>query len=81
MPGEVLLRVIEVTAVEPMWLLHGTGPKFRTGDSGVDYQEPLKADVKWLIEAAISLARRGLSEMPPALPEKPHKRDPKQAVE
>jgi hypothetical protein len=28
-PAEVVLRIIELTAVEPMWLLHGKGPKFR----------------------------------------------------
>lgn len=28
-PAEVVLRIIELTAVEPMWLLHGRGPKFR----------------------------------------------------
>src|SRR5690349_5332446 len=27
-PGEILLRIIELTSVEPMWLLHGTEPKF-----------------------------------------------------
>ncbi|MDB5352318.1 MAG: hypothetical protein JWN86_3565 [Planctomycetota bacterium] len=29
-PAEVLLRFIELTAVEPLWLLHGKGPKFRS---------------------------------------------------
>ncbi len=28
-PAEVVLRIIELTAVEPGWLLHGKGPKFR----------------------------------------------------
>ena len=28
-PAEVILRIIELTSVEPMWLLHGKGPKFR----------------------------------------------------
>jgi hypothetical protein len=28
-PAEVVLRIIELTAVEPTWLLHGKGPKFR----------------------------------------------------
>jgi len=27
-PGETLLKIIEVTSVEPKWLLHGTGPRF-----------------------------------------------------
>lgn len=29
-PAEVLLRFMELTSVEPLWLLHGRGPKFRT---------------------------------------------------
>ena len=28
-PAEVMLKIIELTSVEPMWLLHGKGPKFR----------------------------------------------------
>ena len=28
-PAEVVLRIIELTSVEPTWLLHGTGSKFR----------------------------------------------------
>jgi hypothetical protein len=28
-PAEVVLRIIELTSVEPGWLLHGNGPKFR----------------------------------------------------
>jgi hypothetical protein len=27
-PGEILLKIIEVTTVNPMWLLHGTGRRF-----------------------------------------------------
>jgi SOS-response transcriptional repressor LexA len=29
-PAEVLLRFLELTQVEPQWLLHGTGPVFRS---------------------------------------------------
>jgi hypothetical protein len=29
-PAEVILKIIELTAVEPVWLSHGEGPKFRT---------------------------------------------------
>jgi hypothetical protein len=29
-PAEVVLKIIELTAVEPAWLLHGKGPKFRS---------------------------------------------------
>jgi len=28
-PAEVVLKIIELTSVEPGWLLHGKGPKFR----------------------------------------------------
>lgn len=28
-PAEVILRFVELTNVEPLWLLHGRGPKFR----------------------------------------------------
>ncbi len=28
-PAEVILKIIELTAVEAVWLLHGEGPKFR----------------------------------------------------
>ena len=30
-PAEVILKIIELTSVEPSWLLHGKGPKFRQG--------------------------------------------------
>ena len=30
-PAEVILKIIELTSVEPIWLLHGKGPKFRQG--------------------------------------------------
>jgi Peptidase S24-like len=33
-PAEVVLKIIELTSVEPMWLLHGEGPKFRSGGPG-----------------------------------------------
>mgnify|MGYP001048333568 CR=1 FL=1 len=39
-PAEVVLKIIELTAVEPTWLLRGKGPKFRgvTGDERMDAQ-------------------------------------------
>jgi hypothetical protein len=33
-PAEVVLRIIELTSVEPLWLLHGQGPKFRVPRPG-----------------------------------------------
>ena len=32
-PAEVVLKIIELTSVEPTWLLHGKGPKFRPSGS------------------------------------------------
>ncbi len=32
-PAEVILKIIELTSVEAVWLLHGEGPKFRQGRS------------------------------------------------
>jgi len=34
-PGEVLLEFLEVTGIEPIWLLRGTGPKYRATTSEV----------------------------------------------
>jgi hypothetical protein len=33
-PAEVVLKLIELTSAEPMWLLHGQGPKFRAPGPG-----------------------------------------------
>lgn len=35
-PGEILLRFIEATNAEPLWLLRGDGPKFK----GMDRSRP-----------------------------------------
>ena len=32
-PAEIILRIVELTAVEPVWLLRGEGPKFRADQS------------------------------------------------
>jgi hypothetical protein len=33
-PAEVVLKIIELTSVEPVWLLHGRGPKYRQAPRG-----------------------------------------------
>ena len=33
-PGDVLLRYLELTGIEPGWLLRGAGPRFRVEASG-----------------------------------------------
>ena len=30
-PAEVILKIIELTSIEPSWLLHGKGPRYRQG--------------------------------------------------
>src|SRR3954449_1302441 len=39
-PAEILLRFLEVTTVEPYWLLHGEGPKYRVAPSHEGSQPP-----------------------------------------
>src|SRR5258708_33483114 len=31
-PAEILLQFLEVTSVEPNWLLYGSGPRYRGGE-------------------------------------------------
>jgi len=38
-PAEVLLRFVELTLVEPSWLLHGRGPRHRTAAADPDREE------------------------------------------
>src|SRR5438309_1398094 len=33
-PAEIILRIVELTAVEAVWLLRGEGPKFRSNATG-----------------------------------------------
>lgn len=59
-PGEVILRFMELTAVEPMWLLHGREPKFRRGGSlGLSTGETGPAPVQSLLLAALELLESG----------------------
>lgn len=43
-PAEVILWVIELTSVDPMWLLHGAGPTYRKLD---DSTGPYGKSVPW----------------------------------
>ncbi|MBX6313514.1 MAG: XRE family transcriptional regulator [Isosphaeraceae bacterium] len=75
-PAEVLLRFLELTSVEPLWLLYGKGPKYRVAppmgaETGL-------ASVEELLRAA--LERLGQREAAgPRLPVRPataHPEDP-----
>lgn len=63
-PAEVLLRFVELTSVEPMWLLHGKGPKYRLTPPTL---EDDTATVPALLRTALErLERRG--SRPEAVP-------------
>jgi hypothetical protein len=67
-PGEVILRLIELTNVEPIWLLYGTGPKYR-----VDERTPADpwAAAAGLIHVALErLGPEPVSSLCPASPPK-----------
>lgn len=57
-PAEVILKTIELTSVEPLWLLHGTGPKYRRGDEASWVEFEPGAAARQLIRTALELAER-----------------------
>jgi hypothetical protein len=55
-PGPLILRIIVETSVEPAWLLHGTGPKFRRDKSPMrDKLHQRAIGVSSLIRTALGL--------------------------
>jgi SOS-response transcriptional repressor LexA len=63
-PAEVLLRFVELTNVEPMWLLHGRGPQYREA-------QPADANddsVESLLRTALRRLERGV--VPPERPDR-----------
>jgi hypothetical protein len=59
-PAEVVLRIIELTAVEPMWLLHGKGPKFRPKPiEDYDLLPNSKRSVGSLLRTALQILEQG----------------------
>ncbi len=55
-PAEVILKIIELTAIEPSWLLHGKGPKFRQGaPERRDLGSPPAMTVGALLRTALQL--------------------------
>jgi hypothetical protein len=58
-PGEILLKIIEVTSVEPMWLLRGTGPRF--SDARRESNETLPPPAS---KAGVAAASAAKSEIP-----------------
>ena len=52
-PAEVLLKFMELTSVEPMWLLHGQGEKFRAAASAGAPTAEASAPVEALLRTAL----------------------------
>jgi hypothetical protein len=64
-PAEVILRIIELTSVEPMWLLHGKGPKFRS--AGPERREATVGpgvSVGSLLRTALHMLEQGETQPP-----------------
>jgi hypothetical protein len=61
-PAEVVLKIIELTSVEPMWLLHGQGPKYRTARPGhPEAAAGSGVSVGALLRTALSILENGES--------------------
>jgi hypothetical protein len=59
-PAEVVLRIIELTSVEPTWLLHGKGAKFRhLRSERRDVSSPPAMTVGALLRTALQLLEDG----------------------
>jgi hypothetical protein len=67
-PAEVLLRFIEQTGVNPMWLAHGEGPKYR--DRHEDRLIPAMTPAE-LIRRSLEQVERSASEVVVVAPENP----------
>jgi hypothetical protein len=68
-PAEIILKVINVTLVEPRWLLNGNGPKFRHARTEhVETTFPNQSALRALLRAALDLLekRESLSAGPKA---------------
>src|SRR5215213_1486068 len=70
-PGEVILRFVELTGVDPIWLLHGEGPRFRTSPPPVKSTAVSEHSVQAFLSRALQpLSRKGqrddsIAERPP----------------
>jgi hypothetical protein len=61
-PAEVVLSIIELTSVEPNWLMYGTGPKYRLmKPENSNEASPLRVKVCALLREALELLERGSS--------------------
>ena len=49
-PGEVLLRFLTITDTEPLWLLGGDGPKYRTPEQAAPAMPGTHGDLDHLLK-------------------------------
>src|SRR5262245_56738027 len=65
-PAEVVLKIIELTSVEPAWLLHGKGPRFRhhSRSERRDMVSPPVVTVGDLLRTALQLLEKQESAAP-----------------
>src|SRR5437764_1674464 len=64
-PAEVILKIIELTNVEPMWLLHGQGPKYRAaGPERRESPAGSEDSVGTLLRKALHLLEQGETSPP-----------------
>src|SRR4051794_28436035 len=49
-PAEVMLKFVELTSVEPAWLLHGKGPKFRETSPALGATDSVEALLRTALE-------------------------------
>ena len=61
-PAEILLRFLELTSVEPTWLLHGEGPKYRRNRDTATADSAGSGDVTGLLRLALDLLEDGRPE-------------------
>ena len=55
-PAEIILRIVEITSVEPVWLLRGEGPKFRSIQPG--FPSPVNGQGDGLAGSSVSTLLR-----------------------
>lgn len=64
-PAEVILKIIELTNVEPIWLLHGKGPKYRpAGPGSCDPAAVPGVSVNALLRTALQMLEKGEASPP-----------------
>src|SRR4051812_26629137 len=66
-PAEVVLRIIQLTSLEPTWLLNGKGPKFRLSPSESAPSAPGgDLSVRALLRTALQRLERDAASLPAA---------------